>query len=228
MRACADSAHCCAARTPPAAYSSHARWCRRGVHSPPPGIHAPAPDTSNSPRRPPRRPPHLARLAQDFAQHGALPERLRLRSEQSFEHLSCFVPGWLALGAPYGGEAMNASEVRRCAPPATPALRPAPAPAPVRAPAPAPISSPKPNPDTDTAIPRSLPLLSLALSPSSAAAPSPPLHPPFTLPSPSLHPPFTPCQAWSIARELLDTCLSLYAASDTGLGPERVSSHTPL
>ena len=112
---------------------------------------------------------------------------------------------------------MNASEVRRCAPPATPALRPAPAPAPVRAPAPAPISSPKPNPDTDTAIPRSLPLLSLALSPSSAAAPSPPPHPPFT-----------PCQAWSIARELLDTCLSLYAASDTGLGPERVSSHTPL
>ena len=78
----------------------------------------------------------------DFAQHGALPERLRLRSEQSFEHLSCFVPGWLALGAPYGGEAMNASE------------------------------------------------------------------------------------AWGTARELLDTCLALYAASDTGLGPERVSFHT--
>jgi len=52
------------------------------------------------------------------------------------------VPGWLALGAPYGGEVMNASE------------------------------------------------------------------------------------AWSIARELLDTCVSLYTASDTGLGPERVSFHT--
>ena len=65
-----------------------------------------------------------------------------------------------------------------------------------------PISSPKPNPDPDTH----------PLPPSSHLSRSP----------------STLCQAWGIARELLDTCLSLYAASDTGLGPERVSSHTPL
>ena len=125
---------------------------------PPPRTSAPARDACTrpghtQPASPPvsphsRRSPQLARLAQDFAQHGALPERLRLRFEQSFEHLSCFVPGWLALGAHYGGEAMNASEVRRCAPPETPALSPAPAPAPFSAlslaPTPTPTSPPLP------------------------------------------------------------------------------------
>ena len=52
---------------------------------------------------------------EDFAQQGALPERLRLRSEQTHEHLTCFVPGMLALGAPHGGDALGEAEAWRIA-----------------------------------------------------------------------------------------------------------------
>ena len=52
---------------------------------------------------------------EDFAQQGALPERLRLRSEQTHEHLTCFVPGMLALGAPHGGDELGEAEAWRIA-----------------------------------------------------------------------------------------------------------------
>ena len=127
-----------------------------------------------------------------------LPQSILHQRRGRHEHLSCFLPGLIALGArhaPTASEGEDVSAARRASdPPPTRSQRASPA---------------------------------LSLSHRSAMQPCEQRAlPPFSTQSPCRVQRRALDQAWQLARELLHTCSELYARASHGLGAERVVFYT--